>query len=589
MFKNLKQKITAGDNIYFFRGFKFAKPYLIPFTIGQLFYSAQNFVFSFAMSILMGNIMASLVAGSRAMVMTTIWNFVLMMFGFMIFLGLGIALYIYNSERIMQDVRQALFRTFMRSGIEESTASHSGEGVAAINTDANTMSQMFGQPLTNVLGNVITIVGGIGTIFVIDWRLGLAALTLGILSFLFQTRFTKPIAEIGKGQLEANAETVKTASNIFNGSVAIRAYNTQSKALLTFDRENQKIKILGFRSAIIDTLRDSFSLVQIWLSLVVTFIFGGWLVANGYLEFHYLMIVAGMFTAFVNAIGNIGGTYAELQVPLAGAKRVFEVLDSGDVLVKDKKETIKTERTGYKLTLNNLNFAYNGQEKNVLNGLNLEIGENEMVAFIGESGSGKSTLLRAIIGLYDRADLGMTVGGVNFNDIDMKSWRENFAYVDQSCKLFDMTVSENIAMGSGGVVETEAITLAAKRAAAHDFISELGDGYETACGEKGASLSGGQKQRIAIARALIRKAPVLVFDEATSSLDTESERSIMETIHELRSDHTILMVTHNLFNVKTADKIVVMKDGEIVEVGTHEELLAKGGEYAELLAKEKTI
>jgi len=587
MFKNLKQKITAGDNIYFFRGLKFAKPHLIPFAIGQFFYSAQEFIFSFAMSVLMGNIMAAMVAGSREMVMTTIWNFILMLLGFIVFLGLGIALYIYFSERIMQDVRQLLFRTFMRSGAEEATASHSGDGIASINTDANTMSQMFGQPLTNVLSNIIVIFGATGTIFVVDWSLGLAAVGVGILSFIFQIRFTKPIAEIGKEQLAANAETVKSASNIFNGSMAIRAYNTQRRALVTFDRDNKKIKLLDFRSALIDTWREIFSLVEIWLSLVVTFVFGGWLVANGHLEFHLLMIVAGMFTTFVRAIGSIGSTYAQLQIPLAGAKRVFEVLDSGDVLVKDQKEISIAERNGYGLTLDNLNFAYNGQEKNALKGLNLAIAENEMVAFVGESGSGKSTLLRAMVGLYDRNDLGMTVGGVVFNDSDVKSWRESFAYVDQSCKLFDMTISENIAMGKGGQAEIAEIEFAAKRAVAHDFILEQTDGYETACGEKGASLSGGQKQRIAIARALVRKAPILVFDEATSALDTESERSIMETIENLRADHTVLIVTHNLHNIKTADKIVVMKDGAIVEVGNHDELLAQNGEYVELLTKEK--
>ena len=586
MFKKLKQKITAGDNIYFFRGMKFVKPHAIPFAIGQFFYSSQEFIFSFALSVLMGNIMAAMVAGSRAMVMTTIWNFVLMLIGFIIFLGLGISLYIYFGARIMQDVRQLLFRTFMRSGIEEATASHSGDGIASINTDANTMSEMYSQPLTNVLSNIIVIVGATGTIFAVDWRLGFAAMGVGILSFIFQIRFTKPIAEIGKARLEANAETVKSASNIFNGSVAIRAYNMQNRALLTFDRDNKKIKLLDFRTAVIDTWRRTFSLVETWLSLVVTFVFGGWLVANGHLEFHLLMIVAGMFTTFVRAIGSIGSTYAELQIPLAGAKRIFAVLDSGDALVKEKKETTKTAVTGYKLILDNLNFAYNGQAKNVLNGLNLEISENEMVAFVGESGSGKSTLLRTIVGLYDRSDLGLSVGGVEFLGSDFKSWRENFAYVDQSCKLFDMTISENIALGKGGQATTEEIEIAAKRAAAHDFILEQENGYETACGEKGASLSGGQKQRIAIARALVRKAPVLVFDEATSALDTESAREIMETIHELRTDHTVLMVTHNLSNVVTADKIVVMKDGAIVEVGTHEELVAKGGEYVELLAKE---
>ena len=584
MFKNLKSKITAGDNIYFFRGLKFVKPHAIPYVVGQLFYSSQNFIFSFALSILMGNIMAAMVAGSRDMVMTTIWNFILMLLGFIVFLGLGIALYIYYGSRIMQDVRQALFKTFMRSGIEDAT--HSGEGVASINTDANTMSEMYGQPLTNVLSNIIVIVGATGTIFVVDWRLGLAAVSVGLLSFIFQIRFTKPIAEIGKARLEANAETVKSASNIFNGSVAIRAYNVQQRALVTFDRDNQKIKLLDFRSATIDTWREMFTLLETWLSLVVTFVFGGWLVANGHLEFHLLLIVFGMFSTFVRAIGSLGSTYAQLQVPLAGTKRVFAVLDSGTTVTVKRGGNAEVHIDGYKLTLDNLNFAYRGQDKNVLINLNLEINENEMVAFVGESGSGKSTLLRAIIGLYDREDLGISIGDVSFNDFGLTRWRENFAYVDQSCKLFDMTVSENIAMGKGGNANSETITLAAKRAAAHEFITELSDGYDTECGEKGASLSGGQKQRIAIARALVRKAPILVFDEATAALDSETGRSIMETIETLRNQHTILMVTHNLASVRNADKIVVMKDGAIVEIGTHESLLASAGEYAELLAKE---
>jgi len=589
MFKKLKQKLIAGDNIYFFRMFRFAKPHMIPFAIGQFFYSAQGFVFSFAMSVLTGNIMAAMVAGSRDMVMSAVMNFAIMLIVFMVLLGTGLALYIYYRERIMQDVKQLLFRTFMRSGIEEATEGHSGEGVASINTDANTASSVFGQPLTNFLSNIIIVVGAPVVIFSVDWRLGIASTGVGALSFLFQLRFTKPLAEIGTERLAVNAETVKTASNIINGSVTIRAYNTQPKALLTFDKDNGRMRLLDFKRAIIDTWRGTFSLVEIWLSLVVTFAFGGWLVATGRLEFHLLMIVFGMFASFVNAIGSIGGTYAELQVPIAGVKRIFAVLDKGDVLVKDQKEMIKKKAEGYKLTLDDLTFAYQGQEKNALNRLNLEINENELVAFVGESGSGKSTLLRTIIGLYDRDDLGMNIGGVNFNDSTSKDWRENFAYVDQSCKLFDMTIRENIAMGKGGQAETEEIHLASKRAVSHAFITDLVDGYETPCGEKGASLSGGQKQRIAIARALVKKAPILVFDEATSALDTESERSIMETIKDLRFDHTVLIVTHNLHNITTADKIVVLKDGAIVEIGTHAELSGKNGAYSELLSKQERL
>jgi subfamily B ATP-binding cassette protein MsbA len=183
--------------------------------------------------------------------------------------------------------------------------------------------------------------------------------------------------------------------------------------------------------------------------------------------------------------------------------------------------------------------------------------------------------------------LNIRLGGEAFTREKIYGWRRQFAYVDQSCKLFDMTIGENIALGASrsGVTDGE-IKQAADDAHADGFISSLPEGYGASCGEKGASLSGGQKQRIAIARALIRKAPVIIFDEATSALDAETERGIMATINELRGRHTILITTHNLNNITSADKIIVMDKGRVAEVGRHEELLAAGGIYKKLYAKE---
>jgi len=590
------KKLTEGDHIYFFKMFRFAKPHALKFGIGQFFYSSQAFVFDFAMSLLAGNIMAAIVAGSTEMVISAATHFVFLILGFFVLLGIGMCFYIISVQEIMQDVKQMLFRTFMQSGIEDATANHSGDRIATINTDANTAEGIFGDFLSGILGAIIAIVGSAVVIFVIDWRLGLASVIVGILSFLFRFRFAKPLAEIAKKRLEANADTVKTVSNIFSGAMAMRAYNTQAKALITFDKDNRKLRLLDFRHAFIQTWLSTFSLVEFWLSLIVTFALGGWLAATGQVAFYNLMIVLGMFRTLVFGIGSIAGIYAGLQVSIEGAKRVFAVLD-GNTVVQNKKMTSGKTPVGYQLNLHNLNFTYQDQTTqsedisaqsvaSTLVDINLEIAENQMVAFIGESGSGKSTLLRTIIGLYERDELNIELGGMAFNESSLKGWRQNFAYVDQSSKLFDMTVRENIAMGKGGKASDDEIVAAAKRAVAHEFIEALEDGYETACGEQGASLSGGQKQRIAIARALVRKAPILVLDEVTSALDSKSERNMMETIEGLRRDHTILMVTHHMNNVITADKIVVMDQGRIVEVGTHDELLEKNELYTKLLKME---
>jgi len=579
---------------YFFRVFRYLKPYKYAYCIGALLYSSQLFLFPLVNSIFFGGIMAAILDFSFASVVDAIWVMVAMLFGVVVLSGIGAYLYAVNTAYGIRDISKDIFDSFMKSTVEDNK--HSGEGVAALNTDVNTASGIFGNEFIAFLQNFLAAVFSIVAVIVIDYRMGIGALAVGLIVFFVQSRFAKPLAQLGKAQLESTVESVKSVSNIIAGALTIRAYNWQDNVLIQFDRGNGRLKELAFKQAFIGMWQDLFNTVQGWLTLVYVFALGGYLVIAGEIDFATVMMVLPLASAISGAMSRIGATFAGLQPPIVAAKRIFAIIDSVSNAAKvpnsNKWSTgLQTNPTkaacastsGHNINISDLSFSYKGAISETIKDISLSIGENEMIAFVGESGSGKSTLLRVIVGMYERGDVNMEIGGLPFTAENIDEWRNCFAYVDQDSKLFDMSIKDNIAMGRRGRASDADIHEAARLANAHDFITEMPAGYSTSCGEKGASLSGGQKQRIAIARALCKKAPVLVFDEATSALEMESECDIMKTIEGFRRSHTILIITHNLRSIATADKIVVMDKGCIAESGTHEELLARGGMYTNLL------
>ncbi|MCL1996486.1 MAG: ABC transporter ATP-binding protein/permease [Defluviitaleaceae bacterium] len=560
---NLFKKLTEGDNRYFFKMFTFMKPYKFGYAISQIIYSSQGFVFPLIIAIFSENLMAAIISQNSDAVVSAGITLATMIGIFIAVLIVGIYINIIVIERATLDLKKRLFRLFVKISPEDSA--HSGEGIASLNTDADAALGVFETALMRLISAVFAIVGSSIAIFIADWRLGIACIVVGILGFFMQNRYTEPLATIGKKTLEANEHAVKSTSNIFAGAIAIRAYNMQPQTLVAFDTDNSRIQTLNFKEGIIRMGQNIFNTVQGWLTIMTVFGFGSWLAANGYIDFATVAFVFTMSSTLTHSISSLGEIYARLQPHIAGAKRVFAVLEAE----KNNPQKTKTDAVakGYDIRIKNLNFYYADTEAAALQNINLDIRENQMVAFVGDSGSGKSTLLRTIIGMYEREDLGITLGDISFNDVSTKSWRKHFAYVDQNCNLFNISVKENISMGAMGAsdekIKDEDIVEAAKAALAHDFIENLPEKYDTLCGEKGDGLSGGEKQRVAIARALIKKAPVLVFDEITASLDKETEKQILNTIKSLRKTHTILISTHNLESVADADIVVRLENGKM--------------------------
>jgi len=573
------------DRKYFFKTFSFMRPYMLLYVFGVFLYSAQAFGMAIINSMFLGGVMEGIVTREITIVFEAIRFMAVFLVIFMVAIGIGSFTYVMTLAWATRDITRNLVKAFMKSSLENTK--HSGEGIAALNTDVNTATDIFSDAFAPFLSNIIAIVFSAVTVFVIDWRLGIGAVIVGAIIFVAQYGLAAPLAKLGKDRLNANADAVKVTSNIFAGALTIRAFGRQQQSLVAFDKENGRLKKLAFKQAFIGMWQDVFTSVQGWLSMMLIFGLGGWFVTNGSLYFHELVMVFPLAGAMSSSMSQIGTTYAGLQPPIVAARRIFDVIDSVPEVTNDTKKYVAVDNPiSHEISLRDLRFAYRNSEQNAITDVKLDIKENEMVAFVGESGSGKSTLLRLIMGMYERNNLSMEIGGLPFTTQNLLQWRSHFSYVDQTCKLFDMSISENIAMGNQGTASDYDIKKAATRAFADEFITSLPDGYGTDCGEKGGSLSGGQKQRIAIARALCRKAKVLIFDEATSALDAESERNVMQTIENLRCDHTILITTHNLHNIKTADKIVVMDNGRIAEIGTHAELFAKDGIYAKLLRQQ---
>lgn len=434
--------------------------------------------------------------------------------------------------------------------------------------------------LRDVLRESILLVFLLAAAFYFNWRLMLGALIIGPIIGLLTTKYSKVLRRLSEESFEGNKLLTDTAQEAIANHTIVKAYHAEKREKSRFASVAALIARANRRSGRISATSPPTIEIIGAIAMLVIFFFGlREINANRMEAAQFFTFLYFLFRSY-DPMRKISRQHNEISKAFAAAKDVWAVLDENESL-PEKPDAIVLDRLKDRIKLENVAFNYQNGDKRILKNIDLEIEKGSMVALVGESGGGKSSLIKLIQRLHDVTDGAITWDGIDLRDARLASLKKQIALVTQETVLFNDTIRYNISYGKPDAAAEE-IDAAARIALADEFISELPQGYDTFVGERGIFLSGGQRQRIAIARAVLVDAPVLILDEATSALDTESEQLVQKALANLMRDKTSIVIAHRLSTVRRADKIVVMEKGEIVETGTHQELLVLGGKYRRL-------
>ena len=488
-------------------------------------------------------------------------------------------------QRSTANLQRDLFARLVRGDLAYVAQRHSGIYISVFMNDATRLRDTVSNIIIALIRHLLTVVALIAFMFTINWHLALVytliVIPVGIAAMRRLGRVTRSASQQG---LEETGEFSTLIAETLSGLRIVKAYGQENDQI---DRAGTTIdRVLEFTMRAVRARAAASPAIEALGGVAVAAIIfiGGYQSMQGNLT-------AGEFMGFITALlavyqplRSVANMQTVLQEGVAAGKRVFAILDAHDLILdNDKAQTLKVSNGA--LRFDNVSFQYEGREHPALNSVSIEVKPGQSVALVGASGSGKSTLLNLVLRFFDVSQGQIEIDGQDIREVTLDSLRRATALVTQDPFLFDDTIANNIAYGSPSA-DGAAIERAAKQAAAHEFITKLPQGYDTRVGESGLRLSGGQKQRIAIARAMLKNAPILLLDEATSALDTASEQKVQSALNELMKGRTSLVIAHRLSTVMHADCIHVIREGQAVESGTHGELLAQKGVYAELYQKQ---
>lgn len=551
--------------------FKFLKPYKGMYLIGMVM-----LVFSTLTTLTFPVMIGEMTKVLEGKSIYSLNNVALIFGGILIFQGIfsyfRVVFFAVVSEKATADIRKLVYRKIITSPIVFFENNRVGDLISRLSSDVSAIQNVLTTTIAEFFRQIATLILGLGYLFFVSWKLTLfmlATFPITILAVMIFGRFLRKFSKVVQAKL---AEASVVVDESFQSISTVKAYTNEKLEVKRYSSLIDEVVQLSIKLARYRGFFVSFFMIGLFGGVCLVIWYGGNLVLNQEIALGDLVAFLMQTMLITGSLAGLGEIYASIQRTIGASGRVFEILEEPSEVYLD--ETIESVRFNGDIAFKNVNFSYpSRQDLTVLNDIDFHIPAGNKIALVGHSGAGKSTIVQLLMKYYPLESGSILVDGKDTKQINVTQLRDNIAIVPQEVLLFGESIYDNIAYGKPSATEQE-IRESARKANALEFIEKFPEGFKTLVGERGIKLSGGQKQRIAIARAILKDPAILILDEATSALDSHSEALIQEALQVLMQGRTSIIIAHRLATIKNVDTIYVLNDGEIVESGSHETLLA---------------
>lgn len=483
------------------------------------------------------------------------------------------------SYKTVRDLRRDVFCKFNDVPLLYIDTHSHGDLISRVINDVDAVGDGLSQMFLQLFSGIVTILGTMVFMFIIDWRIALAVIILTPLSLFVAAFIGKMTHNRFARQQQLQGDISSYVEEYVGNQRIVKAFSYEDRAFENFEKYNQELYTVGFKAQFAGALANPSTRFVNAMVYAAVGIFGAITAIAGTLSVGQLSCFLTYANQYTKPFNEVTGVLTQLQTAIAAAGRVFDVLDAEDE-PEDKPDSIKVENCKGNVKIENVNFSY-VKDKPLITNFSLDVKSGSHIAIVGPTGCGKTTFINLLMRFYDTDSGKISVDGIDIKDMERDELRKLYGMVLQDSWLFCGTIMENLKYGNPNATDEEVIE-AAKAAYAHSFIRRMPDGYDTMISEGGGNLSQGQKQLLCIARAMLSNPTMLILDEATSSIDTLTEIRVQKAFAKIMQGRTSFVVAHRLSTIKESDVILVMRDGNIIEQGTHDELLAKGGFYKNL-------